>query len=138
MAKRAIYTLECLKQFRLWNSDVSHSLGGKIDLTRVMLVGHSTSGRDIGLASYINTLDSVQGLPPEQGADYPWVELNNGEHNVGPYHFGIKAILSIEPSSPSTYLHELPYGYHFSTDTVFRTRWQHDTANRVDPHKPYE
>ena len=53
---RAIVHLEHLKQFRVWNAKAGHPLRGKIDLNRIMIVGHSRGGEGVGHASFFNRL----------------------------------------------------------------------------------
>lgn len=38
---RAIVHLEHIKQFQIWNEQVGHPLAGKVDLSRIMIIGHS-------------------------------------------------------------------------------------------------
>jgi len=57
---RAIVHLEHLKQFRVWNAKAGHPLSGKIDLNRLMIVGHSRGGEGVGHASFFNRLAAIQ------------------------------------------------------------------------------
>src|SRR6266851_7262701 len=56
---RAIVHLEHLKQFRVWNATAGHPLHGKVDLNRILIVGHSRGGEAVGHASLFNRLPSV-------------------------------------------------------------------------------
>jgi len=61
---RAIVHLEHVKQFRIWNQQAGHPLFGKIDMNRIMIVGHSRGGEAVGHASLFNPLNSVTPDPP--------------------------------------------------------------------------
>lgn len=89
---RAIVHLEHLKQFRAWNAQAGHPLFGKVDLARVMIVGHSRGGEAVGHASYFNTLTSVT---PTSGG--PVVPLD-GSAGLGPYGFSLRAAVAIAPT----------------------------------------
>lgn len=85
---RAIVHLEHLKQFRTWNSTATHPLHGKVDLNRILIVGHSRGGEGVGHASLFNRLASVGG-----------VNLNGaGPFFLGPYRFGLSAVAAIAPT----------------------------------------
>src|SRR5262245_28926159 len=45
---RAIVHLEHVKQFRTWNDTAGHRLQSKVDLNRIILVGHSRGGEGVG------------------------------------------------------------------------------------------
>jgi hypothetical protein len=90
---RSIIHLEHIKQFQLWNQQAGHPLFGKVDLSNVMIAGHSRGGESVGHASYFNTLDSVV---PNPGS--PAVPLD-GSRGLGPYHFNLKAIVAIAPTA---------------------------------------
>lgn len=89
---RAIVHLEHIRQFQIWNATAGHPLCGKIDLSRVMIVGHSRGGEAVGHASAFNRLNAVQ---PDVGA--PTVPLD-GTAGLGPYHFDLKAVVAIAPT----------------------------------------
>jgi hypothetical protein len=64
---RAIVHLEHVKQFRIWNGQPGHPLHQKVDLSRIMIAGHSRGGEGVGHASAFNALGSVvpdPGDPP--------------------------------------------------------------------------
>ena len=82
---RAIVHLEHVRLFRDWNAKAGHPLYGKIDLSRVMIVGHSRGGEAVGHASIFNRLSTVQ--PDAEAPDIPL----DGSVGLGPYHFGLKA-----------------------------------------------
>src|SRR5215831_17226394 len=83
---RAIVHLEHLKQFRAWNNTATHPLHGKVDLNRILIVGHSRGGEAVGHASFFNRLASI-GLV-----------LLDGSAGLGPYRFGITAVAAIAPT----------------------------------------
>ncbi|NEQ67150.1 MAG: hypothetical protein F6K21_16905 [Symploca sp. SIO2D2] len=89
---RAIVHLEHVKQFQLWNQQSGHPLFGKVDLSNVMIAGHSRGGEGVGHASSFNRLDSVV---PELGE--PPVPLD-GSRDLGPYHFNLNAVVAIAPT----------------------------------------
>jgi len=85
---RAIVHLEHLKQFRTWNNTATHPLHGKVDLNRILIVGHSRGGEGVGHASFFNRLASVGGVP----LDGSWPNF------LGPYRFGLTAVAAIAPT----------------------------------------
>lgn len=89
---RAIVHLEHVKQFRIWNQQLGHPLHQKVDLSNVMIAGHSRGGEGVGHASYFNTLNSVA---PNAGD--PPVPLN-GTNGLGPYQFDLQAVVAIAPT----------------------------------------
>ncbi|HEU4934259.1 MAG TPA: hypothetical protein VFT48_19375 [Pyrinomonadaceae bacterium] len=85
---RAIVHLEHLKQFRTWNNTATHPLKGKVDLNRILIVGHSRGGEGVGHASFFNRQASI-GV----------VNLNGlGPFFLGPYRFGLSAVAAIAPT----------------------------------------
>src|SRR5262249_9614982 len=56
---RAIVHLEHLKQFRTWNNTAAHPLHGKVDVNRILIVGHSRGGEAVGHASFFNRLVTI-------------------------------------------------------------------------------
>lgn len=89
---RAIVHLEHLKQFRVWDAKASHPLSGKVDLNRIMIVGHSRGGEGVGHASFFNRLASIQ---PDLA--HPTVPLD-GSAGLGPYRFNLSAVAAIAPT----------------------------------------
>jgi hypothetical protein len=89
---RAIVHLEHVKQFQRWNSTHSHPLHRKVDLDRILLVGHSRGGEGVGHASLFNRLNAIQ---PD--AFSPVVPLD-GSAGLGPYHFTLSAVAAIAPT----------------------------------------
>ena len=85
---RAIVHLEHVKQFRIWNEQPGHALHRKVDLSRVMIVGHSRGGEGVGHASLFNPLSSLQ---PDPFA--PAVPLD-GSSGLG----RLRAIAAISPT----------------------------------------
>lgn len=86
---RAIVHLEHIKQFKMWNEQAGHPLQGKVDLSKIMIVGHSRGGEGVGHASLFNTL--------AQSPDPPPVPLD-GSQGLGPYNFGLKSVVAIAPT----------------------------------------
>lgn len=89
---RAIVHLEHVKQFQTWNSTNGHPLHRKVDLDRILLVGHSRGGEGVGHASLFNQLNALQ---PD--AFSPVVPLD-GSVGLGPYHFRLSAVAAIAPT----------------------------------------
>jgi hypothetical protein len=89
---RAIVHLEHLKQFRTWNATAGHPLHRKVDLDKILIVGHSRGGEGVGHASLFNTLGSVQ---PDVFS--PVVPLD-GSAGLGPYGFRLSAVAAIAPT----------------------------------------
>ncbi len=131
---RAIVHLEHLKQFRTWNSTATHPLHGKIDLTRMLIVGHSRGGEAVGHASFFNRLASI-------GAT-----ALDGSTGLGPYRFGISAVAAIAPTDqqfvPTTGATVVPDPYfviHGSQDadvSNFAGYHTYDRAHAVDLANP--
>ena len=89
---RAILHLEHVKQFRIWNLQDGHSLKGRVDLSRVLIAGHSRGGEAVGHASLFNAMDVIQF---DRGA--PAIPVD-GSSSLGPYKFSIKAVVAISPT----------------------------------------
>ena len=89
---RGIVNLEHIKQFRAWNNTASHPLHGKVDLNRIVIVGHSRGGEGVGHASFFNRLLSIK---PD--ALTPVVPLD-GSAGLGPYRFNLTAAVAIAPT----------------------------------------
>lgn len=89
---RAIVHLEHIKQFQIWNQQSGHPLFGKVDLSNIMIAGHSRGGEGVSHASYFNRLNAVV---PDPGD--PPVPLD-GSRGLGPYHFNLKAVVAIAPT----------------------------------------
>jgi hypothetical protein len=82
---RAIVHLEHLKQFRTWNNAATHPLHGKVDLNRILIVGHSRGGEAVGHASFFNRLAAIGPV------------ILDGSAGLGPYRFGLSAAAAIAP-----------------------------------------
>jgi hypothetical protein len=131
---RAIVHLEHLKQFRTWNNTASHPLHGKVDLNRILIVGHSRGGEAVGHASFFNRLPSIGGV------------LLDGSAGLGPYRFGLSAVAAIAPTdrqfTPVTGPTVVPDSYfviHGSQDSdVFTFEGYHtyERAHSVDLANP--
>lgn len=127
---RAIVHLEHLRQFRTWNSTSTHPLHGKVDLNRILIVGHSRGGEAVGHASFFNRLASIGAV------------LLDGSMGLGPYRFGLTAVAAIAPTdrqfTPTTGPTIVPDSYfiiHGSQDTdVFTFEGYHtyERAHAVD------
>jgi hypothetical protein len=129
---RAIVHLEHLKQFRTWNAASTHPLCGKMDLNRILIVGHSRGGEGVGHASYFNRLPAIQPT-----ALSPLVPLD-GSKGLGPYRFGLTAIAAIAPTDgqyiPLTGPTMVPDHYfliHGSRDGDVSTFEGYNTFNRA-------
>lgn len=131
---RAIVHLEHLRQFRTWNNTAAHPLHGKVDLNRILIVGHSRGGEAVGHGSFFNRQTSVGGV------------LLDGSAGLGPYRFGITAALAIAPTdrqfTPPTGPTVVPDSYviiHGSKDSdVFTFEGYHtyERAHAVDLANP--
>ncbi|MGF1454404.1 MAG: hypothetical protein ACFB6R_03395 [Alphaproteobacteria bacterium] len=73
--------LEHLAQWREWNADPAHPFYGKVDLDRVVLIGHSRGGEAVAVAAHFNGLSRY----PGDGA------------LAFDYGFGIKGVIAIAP-----------------------------------------
>src|SRR2546423_1333180 len=85
---RAIVHLEHLKQFRTWNNTATHPLHGRVDLNRILIVGHSRGGEGVGHASYFNRLAAIGAVNLDGLAPF----------FLGPYRFGLSAVAAIAPT----------------------------------------
>jgi hypothetical protein len=131
---RAIVHLEHLRQFRTWNNTAAHPLHGKVDMNRILIVGHSRGGEAVGHGSFFNRQPSVGGV------------LLDGSAGLGPYRFGITAALAIAPTdqqfTPPTGPTVVPDSYviiHGSKDSdVFTFEGYHtyERAHAVDLANP--
>jgi hypothetical protein len=129
---RAIVHLEHLKQFRVWNATAGHPLSGKIDLNRLMIVGHSRGGEGVGHASFFNRLAAIQPV-----ASHPTVPLD-GSVGLGPYRFNLSVVAAIAPTdgqyTPLTGPTVVPDAYfliHGSRDGDVSPFSGYDTYNRA-------
>jgi len=129
---RAIVHLEHLKQFRTWNSTAAHPLHAKVDLNRILIVGHSRGGEGVGHASFFNRLPSIQ---PDIFS--PVVPLD-GSAGLGPYRFGLIAAAAIAPTdqqyvplSGPTVVPDRYYLIHGSRDGDVSTFEGYNTYNRA-------
>jgi hypothetical protein len=133
---RAIVHLEHLKQFRTWNNTATHPLHGKVDLNRILIVGHSRGGEGVGHASYFNNLPSI-GAVVLDGA---------GPFFLGPYRFRLAAVAAIAPTDrqfiPTTGPTVVPDSYyviHGSRDgdvSDFQGYHTYERAQAVDQANP--
>ena len=131
---RAIVHLEHLRQFRTWNNTATHPLHGRVDLNRILIVGHSRGGEAVGHASFFNRLAAVGGIPLD------------GSVGLGPYRFSLNAVAAIAPTdrqfTPVTGPTVVPDSYfviHGSKDSdVFTFEGYHtfERAHAVDLANP--
>src|SRR5262249_15748258 len=129
---RAIVHLEHLKQFRTWNSLASHPLHAKVDLNRIMIVGHSRGGEGVGHASFFNRLATIR---PDIFS--PVVPLD-GSAGLGPYRFNLTVVAAIaptdrqyEPISGPTVVPDRYFLIHGSRDGDVWTFDGYNTYNRA-------
>lgn len=129
---RAIVHLEHVKQFRTWNGTAAHPLHGKVDLDRILIVGHSRGGEGVGHASFFNRLASIQ---PD--IFHPVVPLD-GSVGLGPYRFGLTAAAAIAPTDRQyipltgpTIVPDRYYLIHGSRDGDVSTFEGYNTYNRA-------
>jgi len=122
---RAIVHLEHLKQFRTWNNTATHPLHGKVDLNRILIVGHSRGGEAVGHASLFNRLASVGGV------------LLDGSAGLDPYRFGLTAAAiaptdrQFVPVSGPTVVPDSYYVIHGSQDSDVFTFEGYHTYERA-------
>ena len=131
---RAIVHLEHLKQFRAWNDTAAHPLQGKVDLNRILIVGHSRGGEGVGHASFFNGLDAVGPVPID------------GSAGLGPYRFSLSAVAAIAPTdrqfiptSGPTVVRDPYYIIHGSQDadvSSFEGYHTYERARAVDTANP--
>ncbi len=82
MPARAWLLLKHLEQWRNWNSDKNHELANKVDITNIMLVGHSRGGEAVSIAAAYNEL--------------PYFPDNANEKFD--FDFDIKGVVAIAPT----------------------------------------
>ncbi len=131
---RAIVHLEHLKQFRTWNNTATHPVHGKVDLNRILIVGHSRGGEAVGHASLFNRLAAIGPV------------ILDGSAGLGPYRFGLSAAAAIAPTdrqftpvSGPTVVPDSYYIIHGSKDSdVFTFEGYHtyERAHAVDRANP--
>lgn len=91
---RALVHLEHVKLFEAWNGKGGHPLENKVDLDRIVIVGHSRGGEAVGHAALFNRLTSIR---PTLAS--PPVALDGtGLQPLGPYGFQLRGLIAIAPT----------------------------------------
>jgi hypothetical protein len=131
---RAIVHLEHVKQFRTWTNSPHHPLQRKVDMKRILLIGHSRGGEGVGHASLFNTLNSIQ---PDIFS--PVVPID-GSAGLGPYRFRLSGVAAIaptdrqyEPIAGPTAVPDRYYLIHGSRDADVFTFEGYNTYERAHP-----
>jgi len=131
---RAIVHLEHVKQFRTWTNSPHHPLQRKVDMKRIVLIGHSRGGEGVGHASLFNTLNSIQ---PDIFS--PVVPID-GSAGLGPYRFRLSGVAAIaptdrqyEPIAGPTAVPDRYYLIHGSRDADVFTFEGYNTYERAHP-----
>jgi len=94
IAARALVHLEHVRQFRMWNELPGHPLFGKVDLSRIVVVGHSRGGEAVAVVSTLNRMTNF--VP---GLGKPAVALDgSGLPALGPYQFALRGLVAIAPT----------------------------------------
>jgi hypothetical protein len=78
---RAWMLLEHLRLWDQWNQTAGHHFEGKVDLERVLLIGHSRGGEAVAVAGLFNQLSAY---PDDATVAFP-------------YGYGIRGVVSIAP-----------------------------------------
>ncbi|WP_133247591.1 S9 family peptidase [Pseudomonas sp. SDI] len=145
---RPISVLEHIKQFAVWNATPSSYFHKKVDMQRIMLIGHSRGGEAVGQASSLNLWSFMKGdeLHPQVRLD--GYKRNPIETVLGPYGFNIRATLGIAPTisqNMSQYPHlPIPDNCFFIHGTRDRdvpyseADEAHSIAHKVNIFKPLE
>lgn len=127
---RAIVLLEHVKQFKIWDNTIGHPLYGKVNLNKIMIVGHSRGGEAAGHASYFNTLSSV--VPYSGGSS---VALD-GSDDFGPYDFSLRSVIAIAPTDgqyePVAGVQEIEDNYFVIHGSRDGDVWTFDGYNTYD------
>lgn len=79
---RAWLILEHVRQFVEWNSTAGSAFQGKIDVSRISLVGHSRGGEAVAVAAAFNTMPS---LPEDPSVTFA-------------FGFALRAVVALAPS----------------------------------------
>ncbi len=95
---RALVLLEHLKLWKEWNRTQGHEFEGKVDMSRIALIGHSRGGESIAHAAAFNRL--------KRYPDNANITFN--------YNFSIKSIIAIAPSD-SQYM---PAGHQTTLNNI--------------------
>lgn len=98
---RAILPLEHIKEFKKWNETQGHPLYNKVNMEKILLIGHSRGGEGAAMASYFNKLDEFE---TEEGVI---VHFDGPYDDIGPYHFSSNRI-NVCALAPTDYYHYPP------------------------------
>ncbi|MGB3589815.1 MAG: hypothetical protein WBA23_24920, partial [Tunicatimonas sp.] len=82
MPVRGWLLLKHLEQWQTWNQSSDHSLAGKVNLSEVLLIGHSRGGEAVSIAAAFNEL--------------PYFPDNAQE--TFDFNFGIKGVVTLAPT----------------------------------------
>lgn len=93
-AGRALVQLEHIRQFQIWNARPGHPLHGKVDLSRIVIVGHSRGGEAVAIASMLNRMASFRPTL----ASAPVALDGAGVPALGPYQFALRGAVAIAPT----------------------------------------
>jgi hypothetical protein len=96
---RAIVHLEPLRQFRTWNETAAHPLNGKVDLNRILIVGHFRGGERVDTPP--SSIDSPRFSPTS-------TEVTNGANRDQDFTLEVSSS-SRTAAIPASSLHRLLY-----------------------------
>lgn len=82
MPTRAWLLLKHLEQWATWNQDRTHALAGKVDMDRIVLIGHSRGGEAVSIAAAFNQLPH---FPDDAAVTFD-------------FNFNIRGIVAIAPT----------------------------------------
>ncbi|HWV57074.1 MAG TPA: hypothetical protein VNZ57_06335 [Longimicrobiales bacterium] len=152
---RAWLILRHIDQFRTWSRTAGHPLAGRVDMTRVAIIGHSRAGEAAAFAASLARADTVYtpGLPPIaidfdiravigiaptdglanlagnpiQLVDVDYLVIQ-GAHDLGiPAYWGIATYHRVQFSGEGNHLKVALYS-HRANHNRFNTVWDDDDA----------
>jgi hypothetical protein len=152
MDARALMMLEHVKQFEEWNKDATHPLHNRVDLSKVILAGHSRGGRAAAIASVFCGLTSYVSDDTEPGDPAVIIKIDGtGPETFGPYdktHFTVTGVIGLAPTDarfevPVTWADEVVttnymvvHGSHDSDVRLFSGQRTYDRALPIDLTNP--